>query len=667
MISLGIDTGGTYTDAVALDLATGQVLAKGKSPTTKENLALGIIAALATLPAEIVAQAGSVALSTTLATNACVENVGGRAKLVLVGSSSDVLQRIDAEGKFGLRPENVLCIDTLGSYDGRRVEIPDWDEVLSQHADWFRDAEALSVAEVFAFNNGAACEKSAKAALSEKLGLPVVMASELVNGLNVMERGATALLNARLLPVIEEFIKAVYEAVSNKNNISRMMIVRSDSSLMSLAAAQQKPVETILSGPTASTLGGMALSGSQNCLIVDMGGTTTDISIVRDGKPKMAENGIRIGGWGTQIKGVYVDTFALGGDSAIRVEQGALSLDSHRAIPICHAAARWSQIKEELHRLLGSRLELYRDFHEFLCLAKEPSDLSRYESWELRLLDLLRDGPRMIEYLNGVNGIDKYYLHSSRLEAEGIIIRSTITPTDMMHLRGDYSSFDTEASELAVRYFIANLDIFRGKTPADFAEAVYDLVCEKLYSNILRVMLADSDPAVFSQTPDKQLSRLIQGAWRGNLPGMSLQFATPLTLVGTGAPTHLFLPRVAEALGAECIMPEHAEVANALGAALADISARVQVEIRPIVEEGVVVGYTVHTPEGMTPFVELGEAKQCALAAARAEAEREVRARGAIGEICIESGIGSRRVVALDGTEVTFGVHAWAVVTADAR
>ena len=109
---VGIDTGGTYTDAVIYDYETGRVLAKGKSPTTRQDLSLGVGRALDMLPGELLAQVRTASLSTTLATNACVENRGGRARLVLMGATRKTLDWIGADKKYGLNYDDVLCLDT---------------------------------------------------------------------------------------------------------------------------------------------------------------------------------------------------------------------------------------------------------------------------------------------------------------------------------------------------------------------------------------------------------------------------------------------------------------------------------------------------------------------------------------------------------------------------
>ena len=116
MIRIGLDTGGTYTDAVIVDMAgeRPKVLAKAKSLTTKGDLTRGIGSAIDALPKEQLARVEHAAISTTLATNACVEGKGGRAKLILIGSTDEVLHRIDAFGTFGIPYSDVLTLPFKG-------------------------------------------------------------------------------------------------------------------------------------------------------------------------------------------------------------------------------------------------------------------------------------------------------------------------------------------------------------------------------------------------------------------------------------------------------------------------------------------------------------------------------------------------------------------------
>ncbi|MDR1422549.1 MAG: hypothetical protein LBI64_06780, partial [Coriobacteriales bacterium] len=253
-IGIGIDTGGTCTDALVYEFATGTILATGKAATTREDLSWGIGTALDSLPSDLLHRADIIMLSTTLATNACVEGKGGRAKLLLIGTPQQVLTRIDAEHDYGLQPDDVLCVPCASSFDGRIAEEPDWETLFTTSADWFAAADALSVAELYATHNGAVRERFAKTLLTERFDVPVICGHEVADELNMIERGTTALLNARLLPLVSGFMNAVEEALAARGVRAPVMIVRSDGSLMSEELGRIRPVETILSGPAASAL-----------------------------------------------------------------------------------------------------------------------------------------------------------------------------------------------------------------------------------------------------------------------------------------------------------------------------------------------------------------------------------------------------------------------------
>jgi len=654
---VGIDTGGTYTDAVLYDYDTQTVLAKGKSPTTRQDLSLGIGRALDTLPAALLRQAEVAALSTTLATNACVEGKGGRARLVMMGTTRKTLEWVNADRKYGLIYDDVLCLDTHSSFNGAVVDHPDWAAVMSENDAFFRQAEALGVVELNAMHNGGVCEAVARDALKSRYHVPLVMASELAGGLNMMERGATALLNARLLPVVEQFIQAVARALSERGLGALRVIVRSDGGLMAEELARLRPVETILSGPAASVMGSRALARCDNALIVDMGGTTTDISILRGGVPQMT-GGIRIGGWRTQVKGVFIDTFGLGGDTRVFVKDRRLALDVRRVEPLCAAASRWPQIREALGKLLEQERAHTRPLHEFLYLVHEPERPDRYTEAERRIIDALSDGPQII----GGDALNLYSLNSERLEQEGVVMRCGLTPTDIMHIRGDYARFDAEASRLAARCFLRTLPDM-SDTPEDMAalcDRVYEMVERRLFENVARVFVESSYPDLCRDGLDGQLRALITRRWeRRDEPEdrsfFSLKLDASAALVGLGAPVHLFLPAVAKALGVRCIIPEHSGVANAIGAVLADVNARASVEIRSGFSADGEFGYTVHAADHVERYGEYDEAVEAAGEAAKRLAVAEARRRGALGELSVETRADVRRGRDRYGAEVDLG------------
>lgn len=667
-IGIGIDTGGTCTDAVAYDYESGVLLAKGKALTTRENLSVGIGKALDLLPQDLIRDAALISLSTTLATNACVENKGSRAKLLIFGLTDEFIRRFDAEGDYGFKYDSVRCIDTHGSADGLRIDEPDWDNVIAENGAWLADADALAAAELYAFNNGAPCERRMKQLTEELYGLPFVCASELTNNLEVLTRGATALLNARLLPIVREFIEAALSDFAARDCKAPVMVVRSDGSLMSAKLAFTRPVETILSGPAASVLAGRSFTGDKDYLIIDMGGTTTDVSVVHNKKPVMADSGIRIGGWQTYVKGVFVDTFALGGDSAIRMKNETLQIFPRRVMSICAAARRWPEIKAALEELVTDTRKSQFPIHEFLYLVREPADTKRYDKIELALIDTLRKGPCLLGNLQATAGIDLYHLDSERLEAEGIVMRCGLTPTDFMHIKGDYTEYDGEASVLAARHLLRRLG--REDTPEELlalADEAYGLVGERLYMGLVRILLAQQYPAQFGNGLDAKTEFLARQGWanRGQdeHPLFRYMLGTKATLVGIGAPTHLFLPAVAKALGTEYLKPENAEVANALGALKADITATSSVEISKGLSSSGHIYYVVHAPTGSTRFENYDEAIEAAKTASEQAALKEARARGALGELAVSTAVVQHTTKSKWGSDVELGCATVSEVT----
>ena len=131
MIGIGIDTGGTCTDAVIYDLTSKKILATGKTLTTKSNLEIGISNALGLLPEDLVRKAGSIALSTTLATNACVENKGCRAKLLIIGTEPSIIGRLkDVLAEYGINDmSHLIVLDAKAENIFSEPFDPDWEDL----------------------------------------------------------------------------------------------------------------------------------------------------------------------------------------------------------------------------------------------------------------------------------------------------------------------------------------------------------------------------------------------------------------------------------------------------------------------------------------------------------------------------------------------------------
>ncbi len=644
MIRIGIDTGGTYTDAVVIETGDGapRVLAKAKALTTKGDLTRGISAAIDALPREMLDRAEQAAISTTLATNACVEGKGGRAKLIIVGTSDAVLRRVNAQGVFGIPYEDVLTTPFVGSYDGSEVTVPDWEALYQKNPAFFESADSFGIASLYALNNGAEVEKSGGAWLRERFGKVVVEAITVAAEPNVIGRGATALLNARLVPVIGEFLDAIDDVFAAKGLNVPVSIMRSDGTLMSEDLARLRPVETILSGPAASVTGAQVLAGTPECLIVDIGGTTSDISIVHEERPNRTD-GIYIGGWKTQVPGVFIDTIALGGDTSVRYTKNSrLELGERKVTPLCIAASRWPQVKRKLAIYYARSCVDFNSRYELFYLLANPGDLSRYTENERKFLELLREGP--ISCFDDRLG-QIVALKTQRLEDAGIVMRCGMTPTDAMHLKGDFDEFDVEASRLGAQCLLKS---YRGAEAskdeaeiAKLADEIYELAQFRLYKQVISAFSQDLFWPDAPCSLDEQLQAIVRGTWERRHDASGAPFAVGFggsaRLVGVGAPTHVFLGEVGKALGMAYSVPEHAGVANAIGAAAARVSVEQQVVIYPLRgSDGVIQCYQVRGLDNLQSCETIDEALEAARTQARTQAMAEARRRGATGELNCE-------------------------------
>ena len=636
-LGIGIDTGGTYTDAVLYDFDTNAVLGSAKALTTKTDLTIGILGALDGLPGELLPQAERVSLSTTLATNACVEDKGGKARLIFLGGDRDIIDRLG--GKYGLPPaREILIQEAFTTFSGDITGAPDWDAFRAGTAEGFDDCAGVGIVESNAIKNGGTVEKAARAVFREDHSIPVVCGYELFNALNSLQRASSTLLNARLFPVIQEFLDAIKASLAQRGIHAPLTIVRSNGSLMSEAFAADRPVETLLCGPAASVIGaaGITLGASPDGVIVDMGGTTTDIAVMRGGAPVTAMGGVRIGKWRTFVDGLYVKTIGLGGDSAVRTGGGTLRLESFRVVPLCAAAAEYPQILDTLRQLDAAEAVHTKPLHEHYILTRDISDNPHYSDRERAFCRALRGGPLSVREAPLSVGLDMYSLGGSidRLLREGAVQLCGLTPTDIMHLRGDFRRFNAEAAELAVRFAARNMSC----TPDELCGMVYAEVKRKLYSGITEALLENKDAETMRDGVPEALSQRIDESWReAGAPDslLSVQFRTAYPLIGIGAPIGVFLGDVADALGTKAVIAPHYEVANALGAIMGSVTAAVTVRIRPALDEDALECYHVFAGDGRQVFYALEEAEAFAEAEARAAVTAEAKRRGAAGMLTV--------------------------------
>ncbi len=655
-LTLGIDTGGTYTDAVLVD-KTGHVHSSAKALTSHDDLSRGIGEAFDGVLAGAAEPIGLVSISTTLATNAVVEGEGQRVALILIGEGREVLERGDLGGAVGRDRVEFVA----GGHDGSGSERAPFDSAaleaaIERHAD---AVSAFAVAARFAVRNPAH-ERRARQLIAERTGLPVSCGHQLSGALDAPRRALTALLNARLIPLLTDLIGSVRGLLQTHGIEVPLMVVRGDGSLVTAELALQAPVETILSGPAASLVGARHLAGEPNAVVFDMGGTTSDIGVLDNGEPRRHREGAVIGGWRTRVDAVEVHTCGLGGDSEITLAFAPpFHIGPHRLIPLAQLAARVPGVLETL-RAQAENVVLREHAGRFAVRRRAPIGGADALSRSQRLLwDRLADGPLDLVTLFAEQTRQRAL---DRLVEQGIVGLAGFTPTDAAHVLGWHTLWSAEAATLGASMLIRAARYKWGRdlgTPQALSARIIDTVGEDGARHAFMTALADSEVAP-DGVPAPGARALVDRAIgaRPPLAAVDVGIALRWPLVAIGAPAGAYGEVIARRLGTRCVLPPYAEVANAVGAVIAGVVQRLTATITPLAGER----FRVHTAHGISTLETLEQAWAWAEAEAERLATRQAELSGA-AEIAVASERSATIGHADDGSEIFFE----GVVTATAR
>jgi N-methylhydantoinase A len=461
---IGLDVGGTYTDAVLLD--AGRVLEKKKVPTDPEDLLKSLLGALSPL----LKKAGNkpverIVLSTTLITNLIATHNIDPVALVLIPGP-------------GLNPQNyhfgvpdTFILSGAIDYRGREIE-PLRDEELKKYLQQIKKVGIKRLAVVGKFSQRNHKHEDAAAAFfhSGMPGLQIVTGHQVSGRLNYPRRVVTTLLTLATQDRFHDFYTQVQAALAEKGVSAPLYILKADGGTLPFEQSLDKPVETIFSGPAASTLGVMALTpGEQTSVVLDIGGTTTDLALILSGKPLLASRGAKIGDALTHVRSFATNSVALGGDSRIEVRDGRLLICPQRMGPA-------------------------------FCLG----------------------GP-------------------------------VPTPTDAMRLAGCTEIGDLKMARQAMQLLADGLH----QSPEEAAQAVLKQMVK---------MIAGEIDSMFRSWEQEPAYRIWEFHQR--------QKIRPQNVVGIGAAAAAVLPLLGQQMGCRAITPPYADVANAVGAALARINLR---------------------------------------------------------------------------------------------
>ena len=471
---LGIDTGGTYTDAVLMEYYSRRVLASHKSLTTKRDFSIGIEKVIDGIHIDDPSAIKMVSISTTLATNAIAEGKGKRVALLLIGYDPELVANFKMERRFAT-PQFYYFQGGHDLYGREKAEL-DLPAILAQVSKLKGHTDALAVSSYFSPLNPEH-ENRVYKAVSRICDLPIVLGHQLSTKLGSVERATTAALNASLLAVLQDFIIAVRRAMERRRIDAPLMVVRGDGTLMSDEFAARTPVETIHSGPAASAIGGRFLSGLDDALVVDVGGTTTDLALIENGQVTVSVEGATVGEYKTCVQAANLLSIALGGDSHITFTRDQqIAVGPERVLPLSHLAADHPEVGKRLKALARRQwAQATPDWLEYWYLLREPPAGLLETPREEALVALLRDGPQPVpEILKHLKVLHIGQVEAKELLRQEIIGKAGLTPTDLMHVEGTYGSWDAEAAAVALEVFAHN----RWREPAEVRQQIWRRVSE---------------------------------------------------------------------------------------------------------------------------------------------------------------------------------------------
>lgn len=572
--SLGIDAGGTYTDVILVRDSDRSVVTFNKALTTYPDLIEGIKNAIDGIDEEYLKQVKLVSLSTTLATNTILEDTGYPVALILAGDHN-------IEKDF---PTNDFIL-VSGGHDhmGEEMAPLDIGTVKNFVQRVQENVSAFAVSSHFSIRNPEH-ELRVKELITKLTGKPVVCGHELSQDIGAYERSVTAYLNAQLLPVGKDFINAIIYEMKRRKMDSRLIMLKCDGSVVGIRDALERPIETIFSGPAASLIGASYLADIDTCAVIDVGGTSTDVSMLYEGVPDISEKGAVVGGWQTKVKAIHMETSAMGGDSHIWTKDKIVYIGPRRVEPLCLAAVKYKGFLERLKRITVPSRRFFDENIQptkfFVRTGKKVGELTENEEMVLSVI-----GNDPVSYGDMSMSLKKppsSFVLSSLIKKR-LVQAIGFTPTDVLHVLGEYDEWSTEASKLGADVIAKLNNTGKYELSVDLKKRFARNMAFELMSYLL--------PGVESAG----IGKIVDGKFK-------TKFDVQIPVVLLGGPVVAYKEEVRTFINAEIIVPDYATVGNAAGALFGKGVKRIEIMIRPLSLNDPEKDFFVFSPDGRLKF-----------------------------------------------------------------
>jgi N-methylhydantoinase A len=374
-VLVGIDIGGTFTDIVLMDAASGTVHTD-KLPTTPQDQSIAFAAGVQRASRSIGCEPSSIIRvlhGTTVATNAVLEGKGAATALITTAGFRHVLEigRHDIPRKANMfswiKPQRPVPPERIYEVSGR-IDVDGTEHVPLDEQDLARAVEAVAADGVLSV---AVCllhsyvnpghERRIRDALEQRIpGVQVSLSSEVLPVFREYERSMATILNAYVAPAVSRYVSRLDERLRDDGVDAPLLLMKSSGGAMGLEAVTRAPIQTALSGPAAGVLGAAQVAcaaGHPNVITIDIGGTSADVCLIRDGRPALTMRG-RIGDWPLHTPMVDIVTIGAGGGSIARASgSGGLTVGPMSAGadpgPACYGRGGAEPTVTDAHLVLG--------------------------------------------------------------------------------------------------------------------------------------------------------------------------------------------------------------------------------------------------------------------------------------------------------------------------
>lgn len=583
--SLGIDAGGTYTDAVLLRDEDNIIIQSSKALTSYPDPLDGIKRSIDGLDPSCLKNVKVVSVSTTLSTNSILEGTGFPVAMILIGNY-DIKKELPTS----------YFLQVTGGHDHNGVETDSLDtESIKEFAQRVKNkVSAFAISSYFSVRNHDH-ELVAKELIRELTGLPAVCSHELSQDLGAFERAVTAFLNAQLIPVTERFMKTVEAEIKSRGIDAKIFMLKCDGSVIGIQSALKKPIESIFSGPAGSLVGASFLAKKKTCAVIDVGGTSTDISVIHTGVPDMSDSGAVVGGWKTRVKAIRMETSAMGGDSHVWVKGKDINIGPRRVIPLCRAAVIYPEFLEQLRtNPIPSKIRMGINYQPTKFYLRTDYEALETNEEEKEILAAVKKHPTSTTEI--FNRIKKY---PSSNALDSLIQKRLVQPigftlTDALHVLGEYTERNVEASNIGADM----LGSLVGMDKYDFSSYIKKEFAKNMACDLISFFLEGIEK--------KEIRKIF------NIKSPA-KFKVEVPIVLIGGPVAAFVEEMQEILDAEIILPEYSSVGNAAGALAAKGIRRFEVLIRPASMAAPDWEFLVFSEHGKSNFYEYQEALDYAI------------------------------------------------------